>query len=159
MNELKPDFENLSRKFSDSMPDGFEFYHLGRVESAGDWADELSPSGNELPLEDRVAVAYRIQGDAQGALLILFDKGLDSSLYMEMGNIIASRTATQLNRIEGIDVLVSPPQVLKEAMARSLLAQASPASRRRYLHLHEGRSISVETVILPQLERGQTGNA
>src|SRR4051794_8579843 len=105
------------------LPDGFDFYHLGRVETR---------EGSPFPLFDlesallgnESALSFQLRGDVSGTLLVLFDSrfthGLDTSVYAELGNILASRVADRLNESSGLDVMISPPQTLGESGLKNI---------------------------------------
>jgi hypothetical protein len=127
-------------RLAGALPSQFDFYHMGTVETG--------PTGQELSFESMCAFGYRIQGDLVGTLILLFDEGQDSSMYSEMGNILASRIATALGNRDEIYLTVSPPTSLTNATVRILLQTTQPAYRRTYLHIHENNTTRVEAIIL-----------
>src|SRR4051812_12917874 len=103
-----------------ALPEGFDFYHLGRI--------ELQATEHEQPL-GQIAIAYRIEGDARGVLLLLLDEGLDTSMYSEAGNIIASQLVSRLSREDGLELTLSPPRTLGPAQLKTLLSQPHATAR------------------------------
>jgi chemotaxis protein CheY-P-specific phosphatase CheC len=136
----------------EALPRSFDFYHLGQIELQ---EDELPSSS------DRIAIAYTLEGEARGALLLLLDEGLDLSTYSEAGNIIASRLATALSARHGLEVTISPPRVLSRAQLQTVLNTGGEKSARSYLHRHGSRAISLEAVLLSAVTVPSegTGNA
>ena len=152
--ELDLQLERLSA----ALPEHFPFYHLGEV---------TSRESNEEPTpdEDSVAISFRMHGDLQGILIVLFERGLDVSLYTELGNIIASQTATRLNQQQAMDVMISPPRLLAQGQVKNLLGSLenentkTPRIRRTYLHTNGKVTVSVETLFLPIPSEGLVGYA
>jgi hypothetical protein len=138
----------------DCLPRSFAFYHLGQVELRTEQARKiLALSPGSAPLypttsSDRIAVAYSIEGDIRGLITLVFDQGLDVSTYAELGNIIASRVATDLENRHGLDVTVSPPRILRAAQVEELLNQDRPRLTRTYLHQHEGKVVPLQTLLM-----------
>jgi CheY-specific phosphatase CheX len=119
-----------------ALPERFDFYHLGPVALR----DRSTGATTAASLEDLLAgcatVGFSIQGDIQGMLIVAFEKDLDFSTYTELGNVVASQLVTQLNRRDGIDVMISPPRPLTaERLAKILPALRAPSTVvRTYLH-------------------------
>lgn len=112
----------ITDKLLNAFPDGFDFYHIGRVEPIKDAGTiALSPAD----LQHRICFAFSLQGDIRGSLLLLIDEsfalnhGLDASA--EMGNILASRFAMKLNSDFDLDVLISPPINISRERAAKLI--------------------------------------
>ena len=78
-----------------------------------------------------------------------FRKELDSSLYSEMGNIIASRIATQLKKNGDFEVMISPPQPVGEDRIQFVLKEGDSSFRRTYAHNYKNTVIPLETLLLP----------
>jgi hypothetical protein len=135
-----------------ALPENFPFYHLGTVE-----AQKAEGSDVEWTFDaDQTAVSYRFHGDSEGMLVVVFDQGLDESTYLEMGNVIAAKLATNLSKAQGWDVMISPPEKLKSAQLQALLPRVPQKIIRNYLHLHQGRSILVSTLLFQM--SGVAGN-
>ncbi|OFZ18365.1 MAG: hypothetical protein A2X94_12515 [Bdellovibrionales bacterium GWB1_55_8] len=136
-----------------ALPEQFDFYHLGTVNLE---PEHTHPISEKLP-DDAMAVAFQLSGDVSAALVLHFEKGLDPSIYSEMGNVIASRVATNLSKMENLDILVSPPRLLSEKHWENL-SQGHKLTGRTYLHLHRGISIRLHAILInpPQ---GNTGHA
>jgi hypothetical protein len=132
-------------RLNDALPAGFDFYHLGNV--------RLLPGEEsaEAPL-DSVAVGFTLQGETRGLLVLFFDRGLDLSTYVEMGNVIGSRMATTLGAI------LSPPRMLEQPQLEALARAARTSVRRGYAHVHQGKLVTVQAWILPVPSEG-TGYA
>lgn len=128
-------------KISQLMPEGFSFYHLGYVEAV----TEEQPAPISKALE---GAAFSIQGEIRGVMLILFEKGLDTSAYVEMGNILASRLATHLSLKAGLDVMISPPKLLNAQELITLIQSQQTVAQKNYLHVHQGKSIQIKALVL-----------
>jgi hypothetical protein len=127
----------------EALPQGFEFYHLGRIEL------EARPTHGG---DDNIAIAYRIEGELRGLLLLLLDETLDTSVYSEAGNIIASQLVSKLSDQEGLELTLSPPRILSSGQLRALRIQDHEqphAISRSYVHRHGDRVIHLTAVLLP----------
>lgn len=144
MEQLNLRLEQLSQ----ALPEEFEFYHLGKVLAQ---TAELHDFPN---LEDTLAMGYAFNGDTNGILIAIFDRGLDSSTYSEMGNILASQFATRLSKNNELDVMIGPPKELSENTLGHLSRSASSTLARTYHHLYNGKIIPVQVLVLPLGEQG-----
>ncbi|MBY0470108.1 chemotaxis protein CheC [bacterium] len=130
-----------------SLPSEFEFFHLGKV------SRDRSATFPQIQFIDKAVVGFTLQGDFRGALLVVFDQGLDVSMYSEMGNIIASQLVTNLSK-QGLDVVISPPKTVGSDQALKLVEQASRLpggngiAQQRFLHFNNLYLVNVETLIL-----------
>jgi hypothetical protein len=138
------------------LPRDFDFYHLGRITLSDEPTEIPAPLTHASPLfsDDRIAVAFALQGDTPGALVLLLDGSLDVSTYSEAGNIIASRLATSLASREGREVTVSPPRVISRERLQQML-NGGAASARTYLHQQGQRTVRLTALVL----EARTGNA
>lgn len=135
-------------QMSNALPEGFDFYHLGKVE-----AQTAEPE--DFPaFEDTICMGYGFQGDVNGILIAIFDRGLDVSAYTEMGNVMASQFATRLSQKSGLDVMITPPRQLQDNTLGHLSRSASSTLARTYHHLHEGKIIPVQVLVLPLGDQG-----
>ncbi len=135
-----------------ALPEALPFYHLGEVHLS----HEILASNTDLV--DMEVMAYSFMGDVRGLLMVLVDKGLDSSVYAELGNLIAARTASKLANEKALDVLISPPRKLEARQVQKIIDLGSMIIHRTYLHLHRGVTIPVQTWILPHTAV-EAGNA
>ncbi|HUP58171.1 MAG TPA: hypothetical protein VM598_12005 [Bdellovibrionota bacterium] len=150
----------MIERLAASLPEAFEFYHLGSVQPAR--APGTVPPQKMLAtsLAAHAKVGYLIHGDVTGALIIAFERGLDLSTYMEMGNVIASRMVTAF--VEGtepkLDAMISPPQALGERALERLLDVARPEeiTMKVYVHRHEGRVHAVYAFLVPAASHGNS---
>jgi hypothetical protein len=131
--------------WSRALPEAFSFYHLGSVVTCPH--PVLSPTFEE----NKTFIGFQLDADIRAILIVAFEKGLDLSLYSEMGNILASRLATEISQEIGEDVLLSPPQMLSLGLLRKILQTPSKDSliHRRYTHTHADTDIAVDAWILP----------
>src|SRR5690348_956386 len=106
-----------------ALPQNFQFYHLGEV--------QLKPIDFDLQ-DETIAIAYQIYGDIKALLIVLFAQDLDTSTYCELGNVLASKIANQLNSENNLDVLISPPQTLSKAQLAQITQSALTIVRRTY---------------------------
>ena len=95
-NQMLSDLQSL-------FPTQLDFYHLGQLEL-------YRRSHRGYPQEQKIL--YTLEGDLRGQFLISFPQNQDSSLYLEIGNVLLGRFTTQLSELMNLDVLFSPPQVL-----------------------------------------------
>ncbi|MEK6706654.1 MAG: hypothetical protein AABZ06_12790 [Bdellovibrionota bacterium] len=130
-----------------ALPTEFEFYHLGNVKLSP--GEPVEFANLESLVDDYFAIAFSFLGDLRSVLVILFDRDLDVSTYTEMGNVLASQIAVHLNKEEGLDVMISPPHVLNPTQLRKLLAYGAPIIRKKYLHSHGNRIVTVQTLLIP----------
>lgn len=135
-----------------ALPERLPFYHLGEVKLS----EEILASQTEL--FDMEIMGYSFLGEVRGLMLVLFDKGLDTSVYTELGNVIAARTASKLGNEKGLDLLISPPKRLDAKQVGKIVDQGSMIIHRTYLHVHQGVSIPVQAWILPH-QIAEAGNA
>lgn len=135
-------------EWSAVLPQHFQFYHLGEVSSKALF------NKTENPLKDALAVGYQIKGDIQAVVLVIFDRGLDLSVYSELGNVLASQIANQLHSQKGFDVLISPPQILSESLFENIQRSQKPLLKRTYAHVYHNFVIPIETWILKALPEG-----
>jgi len=127
----------------EAFPRDFGFYHLGRVELQN--PDEFAVNERE----DQSAIAFRIYGDLEAWVVILFEKNLDISTYSELGNILVSKIATHLNLNNGLDVLVEPPRMIVPSQFEGALRNSNTAVRKSYAHFHKNLIIPIDTWVLP----------
>lgn len=146
----------FSMKLDSLLPRAFEFYHLGQVTLSDEPTPLPMPFAHTMPLfsDERIAVAFSLQGESHGALVMLFDGSLDVSTYSEAGNIIASRLATSLAAQDGREVTVSPPRVVSHERLQQML-NGGTASAKTYLHQQGQRTIRLTALVL----EARTGNA
>lgn len=132
---------------SESFPERIPFYHLGEVALSDTREREAAP----LSDPDLRCVGFQLQGDISGLVAILFDAGLDLSTYTELGNLLASRIATELSQRVGVDVLISPPRSLSlDRLTRILESTEQPQFRRMYFHVDGDRpGIPVQLIVAP----------
>jgi hypothetical protein len=143
---------HLISELTSALPEGFSFYHLGQVEPLPT-SGRLDHSPSIYP--DSIGVAYRIQGDLRGLFIIVLDKGLDVSIYSELGNILASRLASNLSSSEdGLEIMISPPHVLNHSQLERLMRSQHPVIRKTYTHFDRNLSIPIQTLILLTPEDG-----
>lgn len=142
-------------QWAEALPESFPFYHMGNVE-----VSRQSQVSIEISPEDHVVLGFRLLGDMRGILFVIFDRGLDLSMYTEMGNILASRFATRLSEKEDVDVMISAPaEINEEEFHRSItVSQATRLIHRTYVHDHNQISIPVQMLVLPMPSEG-AGNA
>jgi len=136
----------IMTNLKEALPKEFSFYHLGSVEMRSQ--REFTETNAELILEDLNAVAFSFQGDFRGVLIILVEKGLDVSIYSELGNILASRLATELTH-DGYDVMITPPRLLQAPQLERLIQTPQKKIHGKYQHLYQNTTVPVETVLIP----------
>ncbi len=116
-----------------ALPGEFTFYHLGQVSPQSGESEALPSSLSANGLQ---AVGFSLYGEMRGLAIVLFDEGLDTSTYTELGNTLASRLADGLSdqsaKSDSI-IMVSPPMPLSETQYSILTQQGEPITR-TYLH-------------------------
>lgn len=142
----------------EALPQGFDFYHLGRIELREEGTIGALPEWNTS--DDRIGIAFSIEGEARGVLALLVSNGLDLSTYSEAGNIIASRLASDLADRHGLEVSISPPRVLSRSQLQ-LLFKSGERTTRSYVHRYGLHAIPLQAVLLPApaVSLEETGNA
>ena len=144
---------NLNEKsilrLNDALPIGFDFYNLGHVsaEPALDF-EESNPQ----------SVSFRIFGDFDAYVVILFSGEADLSTYCELGNIIASRVVSQLHSEKNVEIMLSSPRVLSSKQLEVFLRMNPPAVTKTYSHSNANTVIPVRVVISP-VNQKEVGNA
>lgn len=142
---MKPLDQNLFQ-FSDALPQEFDFYHLGKVKQ--------EPSHEDF--KEYSAVAFQFYGEWSAILVLLFSKELDFDLYAEMGNILASRIVMQLNQEKGLDLMISPPQVIQEKTLERMTQNAKLVLHHSYTHLYQNSVIPVKTLLFSTQAEGNS---
>lgn len=148
------------KRLLDSLPQGFDFYHLGRIEREPEADDTgvFDTLGGPVS-DDRAAIAFAIQGEATGLLVLRFDAGLDRSVYAEAGNILASQLVADLEQRLGLAATLTPPRELAPRQLARLLE--SGGHRLPYLHRQrDGSAVRLEALLIPASPPSEgTGNA
>ena len=150
-------FETL-HQISDSLPEGFDFYGFGQVTRSK--AKPLSAL-TEITA-GKSGVSFKLLGDPAALLVVLFDSGLDSSMYTELGNILASKLCQSLSEQGEGDLMITPPIVVRAEQLARLSQRNIPFIHQSYEHVDQGSTVLVETLILPILVNGaevQVGHA
>jgi hypothetical protein len=149
----------MIERLAASLPETFEFYHLGTVQPARAPGIMSPQKMLATSLATHSKVGFTIHGDVEGALVIAFERGLDLSTYMEMGNVIASRMVTAFvqDSETKVDAMISAPQSLTEKALDRLLQAARPEviTMKVYVHRHEGRVHAVYAFLVPAAPSGQ----
>jgi hypothetical protein len=147
-----------SKDWATLLPEKMPFYHLGEI-----ILQESSSQAAWLWLDDEGSsfIGYQILGEVRGALVLAFPKVLApqvpwtkdaSSVYSELGNLLASKISTELSRHGAKDTMISPPIPLTKEMTSTLLKRAGLENsvQRRYLHLKKEFIVPVEVLLLPR---------
>jgi CheY-specific phosphatase CheX len=134
---MDPIFDTLMQ----ALPEPFSFYGLG----------EVAPSMAPIEIDEEAeAAVFSLSGEIRGMIAVLFDRDLDTSMYTEMANVLASRVATKLSKDDGLTAIISPPRMMKAPDVLDLV-EGHPAVFRAYTHLYQQQMIPVQLVILPYL--------
>ncbi len=128
-----------------ALPGEFEFYGMGQVKLQTGLTDDLWS-------DHAHGIGYALHGDFRGLLVIRVEFAEDLSLFEELGNVLASRLATELGETQSLDVLITPPKRLKPRRLASLLhgMEKDEIARRTYFFFHSGKTIPVDTWIVSQ---------
>jgi len=154
-------WEQLWNEMDQNLPDQFVFYDLGTVERVGSKSEVV-----EEIQKDQVGVAFSIFSSedlspvgVRSLLLLTFDEGLETDVYMEVGNILASRVAGQIHRRVGESILITPPLLLKNpAVQRLVQMKKHVLTDCNYQHAHNGKLIPLRVTMM-KVEGDNTGNA
>jgi hypothetical protein len=155
-------YSNLAEaQILQSLPQSFDFYGMGKVE-----AQETEVSTEAEPGEGKVGVAFSVfpMLDAEDPkfrtlLLTVFDDGMETEMYSEIGNIIASRFATGVSKALSEDITITPPLLLKTpAVQRLTRMKKQTLTVKRYVHAHEQKLIPIEVYVL-KVEGDQAAHA
>ena len=144
-------------------PEVLDFYESGKItacEPVEVIRDELAVLGLLDTLHDRVGVSlniYSVDSEFQALMVLIFDRGLDASVYMEAGNVIAGRIADRLASTESFPngVMISVPRLVDEPGIRLLVRSQRNLFSRSYLHIHSGNAIEIQTLLLPIKQKEQ----
>jgi hypothetical protein len=134
------------------LPQRFEFYHLGQVEAQSTGLPFEPFEENQL--DESSILGFQLYGSARVLLILLFDKALDLSTYSELGNVLTSQVATQLNSKIGTDTMISPPELITSQQLQNLLRRSKPSIRRTYRHSFGDLVILLEALIFPVSPEG-----
>ena len=147
MNELNP--------ILDALPAQFEFYHLGQVSQNPELQTQTQGQGQgQLDLTHSTAIAFKLSGDLNATVILAFSDGLDVSTYSELGNILVSKLATELDFKSGIGVWVSPPHLLDKSQLNRFVKYPGPSIRKTYAHFTPNSVIPLEAWVFPTLAEG-----
>jgi len=131
---------NLSQ-LADALPYELNFYHLGKVEQY------FFP----FAFQEVNGVVFRIYGDLNAIMVILFDSNLDCSTYTELGNLLAGRWVTQIQKERKLDLMISPPQMIQpnflEKLKNRFMLSEQPIIQKTYAHMFKNFIIPIETLI------------
>jgi chemotaxis protein CheY-P-specific phosphatase CheC len=142
----------IERSLSSALPKDFGFYGLGEVTLS-----EERSAAPDFDFNDKTALAFTIFGDRKLSAVVVFDQGLDESMYTEMGNVIMSRAADNLSARLGYSVLISPPYRIDIDLLQSILASAKDSERRTYIHTDSTQSTEICVFLIPSA--AETANA
>ena len=127
---------------TEDLPTQFPFYHLGRVERSNS-----TPPLTLTEIESLRAVVFEVFGEQKVWLALLFEPGLDPSMYSELGNILAARFADSLSRKEGESVLISPPKSVESKTLIRMIHSGNHFERAQYIHQAPNGAIEIEALI------------
>lgn len=144
----------LKNNIIQSLPLELSFYDLGIIRP-----QDQNERSAHIPTEDKVFVLFRVYSvDPSLKLIFLFsfDQGLESDLYLEMGNILASHFANQLQAQTSLEeVMITPPHITTNSKAIAQLKGEEELIHRDYVHDYLGKLIPVSVhLMLTQSEDG-----
>ncbi len=134
--------EALVQAFETSFNHNFDFYNKGKIHPS---AEKLKQP-TVLEFTDKIGIGFRIIDSDKGVhsfLLFVFDQGLELEMYLEMGNIFASRLASNSKS----DQILFPtaPQIYREKQIKAVLSSFS--TRKRMFHSYQGKMIAVDLLL------------
>ena len=132
-----------------ALPDTFDFYTMGQIQSLP--SDSLNPGQDSLlntPWDTfDLTIAFRISGELSAWMVLLLEQPLDYSMYSEVGNVLASRMASQLNASHGWGIQISPPISLTAIQLETLKKQRC-LIRKSYGHCTKTGIVPITVLIL-----------
>jgi hypothetical protein len=139
--------------YAEALPTGFSFYDLGEVTSDAKGSalpDDLSNLHQSKALDQFLAIGFRLITETNTWVVTLFDSQLDSNIYSELGNILASQFASRLQQLEDSmePILISPPMKLSTPLLTRWLEARPSLLARTYWHRFEDRSVAVHALVL-----------
>ena len=135
----------------DLLTDEFDFYGNGSI--------TLEPSSLSLPplseneVEGKMAAVIKVLGAEIVAMVLLFDEDLDSSMYSEVGNILASRLAGKLSQQADWKVEISAPAIWSAERVSERLPAILKSGKTQsisYFHIVRGNAIPLTMVLITQ---------
>jgi hypothetical protein len=107
-----------------ALPERLPFYHLGEVAVGAD--EDFAPLADDSAAHRAAAVT--VQGDLRCVIAVVFPHAAeslpgewDASAYLELANLMAARATAELQRRDGLDLIISPPRELTDAQLQALL--------------------------------------
>lgn len=128
----------------DALPETFPFYHLGKVEAL----DSASGPLWHESTHDFVGIRFDLSGELNARLFLFFQKDLDLSTYMEVGNILASQTASRYSLGSQKTVHITPPHILSRESLGHLARTYFHAPLRYYSHQLSGQPIQLQSLLV-----------
>lgn len=151
------DIENQSQFESHlkiSLPQSFDFYHLGKVKIIEEESlenDNFKELLNSLAHKRGIGLRiHTLEEDLNAYMIVLIDADLDLETYSELGNILASQISNNLSRNQ-IDSYITPPHILSVFQLRKAVASQRPQIQREYIHLFKDKMIPIQTLIYTNL--------
>jgi len=120
-------------------PGSFEFYHLGQVKSHEAQSapkakfEAFAQAGSKF-------LSFRVFTDSEERpwLMVLgFPQALESEVYAELGNVLASQVANLWAKEKGQVWLVSPPSTAQTSVIAETLSRESVVVAQTYIHEQE----------------------
>jgi hypothetical protein len=138
--------------FESSLPKQFDFYHMGKVERLG---RSLRPEFWNL--QDCAVLQFKVYSMSEslvGYLYVFIHAGLDSSVYTELGNVIASQTSKALSEDKrfGEEFFITPPRTVTVPLVEKMVALGGDWTTLKYRHTLREHSIEVPVLIHTQTE-------
>ena len=155
-------WEQLWNDMNSNLPEQFNFYDLGTVQRTDKNTDLI----DKKILSNQIGVAFSIYSSedlspvgVRSLLLLTFDEDLESDMYMEIGNILASRVAGQIHRRVGESILITPPLLLKNPSVQRLVQMKKHVlTDCTYQHIHNGKQIPLRVTMM-KVEGEAVGHA
>ena len=144
--DIETGLPKWNNRFEEALPRDFSFYGLGNV-LLSDSSGQLYQSLEKI---NHGHAAYRVhfKGELQGALILFFSEEWDSTLFAEMGNIIASRCANHLEKEHEMEVMITPPEPMTAAQIRQIGLRKPAGVVKTYRFSNLGHEIQVHVLVL-----------
>lgn len=124
----------MQKKPNDCFPETFEFFEQGLVQPSNKTLKELS--------YPNTIVVFRLLGE--GICIVGFEADFyDSSMAIEMANILASKFASNLSQATGDLITISPPEVVQKTHRRFKNIIASIKEAKTYQFIESGKDRSL----------------
>lgn len=134
----------LGSEMLQSLPEGFAFYQFGQVK-----LDRNHKSKKTLDFTDLCILCYPFHGEVSGIFYCFVEKGFEVDIYMEMGNIISTRTLGHMARKLKLEIVPLAPKTMStEEYLKTLPEARENMEIMTYCHFYKNNVIPLYAGIL-----------